>query len=258
MIEYLYKGFYNFESPLETISSGPTKPDWISRIWKTEPNDTTSNQSAASDDITPHYTKPLPSLVASSSQSEPQQQVNGRVAPIPSRLVIHASVYCMADQYDIPILKTFALCKYSVLALTAWKSPFFIPSLKLIYDRTPSRLPMIDDLRAVAAKTAADHSQYFLDRVEFLECCTENSEIALDVMRMMMVLKQREYVVAWKPEKVWCQTDKTHELMYLPPLTGFGTGTVGSNGVYTRLMKGLGRSEGGRYKCLRCWRTIPF
>lgn len=242
------------------ISSTPEpsqlKPDWVSRIWKSEPSPTAAGRShpAAFLDITPHYTTPLPSLF--SSRTVPEQQATGRVAPTPSRLVTHASVYCMAEQYDIPRLKTFALCKYSVLALVAWESPFFIPSIKLIYERTPSRVPMIDDLRAVASKTAADHSQYFLDRVDFLECCTENSEIALDVMRMMMVLRQREYHVDWKTKKVWCKVDRSHELVYIPQLGGFGVGSLSSNSVSTRSIQGFGRYEGGRYKCLRCGHTV--
>lgn len=259
MLNYMYKGFYDFQTPTSSIEYKPdstsTKQEWISWIWRTETNGSLNCPPAASPDVTPSYATPQPSRISTSSAPNIQLQTHGRVAPIPSRLITHASVYCIAEQYDLPRLKNYALCKYAGLAPSAWKSPFFIPSLKLIYDRTPSRTPMIDDLRAIAAKTAAEHSQYFLDRTDFLEACTENGEMATDVLRMTLVIRQMELKVDWKP-KVWCAVDPKHDLVYIPQLAGFGMGQMGFNGMSTMAMQGFGSKTGGKFKCVHCGHIV--
>ena len=244
MMNYLYKGCYDLEDPLH-IAAPPTdysllQPDWISRIWKT-------SKRPINPDIIPRYLGPhqIPQSSSSVSSGDDLFPPDAKVR-IPSKLLTHANVYCMAEQYDIPKLKNYALCKYASIVPTAWKSPYFLTSLRFIYDNTCALETGIDDLRAVAAKTAAENACYFLDRVDFLECCVENGEIGLDVLRMTLALRKIELRVNWKPT-VECPANSKHPLLYIPHMMAFGAWNARNEG---------GTMAAARYKCLECGNVV--
>jgi hypothetical protein len=264
MMNYFYKGYYDFEVFSITHSFPPPAqlsppPSLRSRILgpSAPPKPpTTTPVYANSMDIHPHYTTPLPNPHSprSSTSSDSSQTLRpaflSAALPPPSRIMAHASVYILAEQYDIAGLKSLALGKYASLIPTAWKSPYFIPSLKLIFENTPT-LSTPDSLRLVAARAAAEHAKELLDRTDFLELLNENGEIAIDILRMSLVLRQEAMgCIGGKWVTRGCRKDRSHDVVYVPGMVGIGT-TPGTGGGMGSLM-GFGNKTVGRYKCTVC------
>ena len=78
----------------------------------------------------------------------------------------------------------------------------------------------------------------------------DDGEMATDVMRMMLVVRERQVPVDWKA-KLKCNVDKGHELMFIPQMMGFGVGNVGQVS-----MQGFGRTTGGKYRCVVCGHIV--
>src|SRR6266487_2850295 len=126
MMNYFYKGFYDFEiSSTHSLPSPPQCPtpaSLRSRILGPSPPPkppTTTPAYVSSMDIHPHYTTPLShshsprsSTSSDSSQALSPAYISAALPP-PSRIMAHASVYILAEQYDIAGLKSLALGKYA-------------------------------------------------------------------------------------------------------------------------------------------------
>lgn len=246
----MYKGWYDFDKPLVSISSTPHPPQrQQQRPWSWLLSSETQNPNTSATDLTPHYATPHSTITRSPTLLQETATSHTRKAPYPSRLLTHAAVYCMAEQYHIPRLKNHALCKYATLITTTWKTPFFVPSIAVIYEGTPSLSSRMDDLRAVAVRTAAENLAYFLDRIEFLEICTENGEIATDILKASLNLRML-HVGGTKRHS--CKVDPSHDLVYIPALSAFGVRRSENQTTSGTSMHGFGTNIGGRYKCVSC------
>ena len=87
-----------------------------------------------------------------------------------------------------------------------------------------------------------------LDRVDFLELCAENGEIATDVLKASLNLRMMDCGGG----RGRCKVNSKHDLVYVPLLAGFGVGSALAGGGSTRSMQGFGSNSGGRYKCVIC------
>lgn len=96
-------------------------------------------------------------------------------------LLLHARVYAVAEQYDMPDLKTLAKEKYEESVGRNWNSASFVASLKIIYETTPES---DRDLKGVALAVAGQNVEALCDRPEFVELCTEYAEITYDILKV--------------------------------------------------------------------------
>lgn len=98
-----------------------------------------------------------------------------------SPLILHARVYAIAGQYNIPKLKDVAKLKYScIIHPEIFNTSVFVKSLELIYDTTPES---DKGLRNIAVETATDQIKDLCAREDFKVLCTSRGDIAFDIMR---------------------------------------------------------------------------
>lgn len=98
-------------------------------------------------------------------------------------LLLHANLYAVAEQYNIPTLKKAALDKYTTCVVTHWNDTAFVVSLKLIYEATPET---DKDLRKVAIQAAAEQIVVVMDKGDFLTITKEDGDLATDILKAVV------------------------------------------------------------------------
>lgn len=101
-----------------------------------------------------------------------------------SLLQLHARMFALADQYDIPDLGTVALRKYYSRCKVSWDPVEFLLSIHEVYETTPS---CINELRHTACTAIRNHLPGMLQDETvaemYEEVLTENVEFAKDLLK---------------------------------------------------------------------------
>lgn len=104
--------------------------------------------------------------------------------PDMSLLQLHARMFALADQYDIPSLGTLALRKYSSRCTVSWNPIEFLGSIQIVYETTPS---CIRQLRKTVCMVIRKHLPSMLREEHVAQMCeevfTENVEFTKDLLR---------------------------------------------------------------------------
>jgi speckle-type POZ protein len=101
-----------------------------------------------------------------------------------SPLQLHARMFALADQYDIPGLSTIALEKYSSRCAVSWVPMEFLASIQDVYETTPI---CIRQLRDTACMAIRKHLPKMLDDTDVAEMyekiLVENPGFVRDLLR---------------------------------------------------------------------------
>lgn len=103
-----------------------------------------------------------------------------------SPLVVHAHVYAIAEQYDIPVLKKYAMEEYEEEVSDHWNTVGFSDSIRILYELTPEN---DREMKKIAMKVVGDRIKQLLDRGEFVSLCRDNGEIAFDALAASQLAK---------------------------------------------------------------------
>lgn len=103
--------------------------------------------------------------------------------PINDAESVHAKVYAIADRYDIPSLKQYAVHKYVKQATNSLKlgqyNPF-ITSIPFLYENI---MQFDTKLQQRGLGLIHDYRQSLMKQTEFIDMLTENPGIAMDIMK---------------------------------------------------------------------------
>jgi hypothetical protein len=95
-------------------------------------------------------------------------------------LLIHTSVYLLADEKDISALKRLAKQRYEETVPGGWNSPEFCTSLRKIFDETPENDRSFWDM---ARDLAGERAKELMDRGEFVSLCKERGDISTEIFK---------------------------------------------------------------------------
>jgi hypothetical protein len=113
-------------------------------------------------------------------------------------LVTLASIYVVAEKYDVQPLKLLTQTKYEAIVSKAWNTEHFVRSLEVIYDGT-QEMSEPDSLRDLAIKTAAMHAKELMIREDFMNLCKDRGDFATDVLQASLVQTQAAATAASRP-----------------------------------------------------------
>jgi speckle-type POZ protein len=101
-----------------------------------------------------------------------------------SLLQLHARMFALADQYDVPSLGALSLRKYSSRCTVSWNSIKFLVSVQDVYETTPS---CIRQLRKTACIAIQKHLPSMLQDEYIAQMCegvtTEYVKFTKDLLR---------------------------------------------------------------------------
>lgn len=123
-----------------------------------------------------------PALEPALPASEPVPAVpipNPSLTPAKA-LLIHTSVYLLADEKDISTLKELAMQRYKEAARDGWNSSEFCTSLKTIFDETPESDRSFWNM---ARELAGEKAKKLMDRGEFVTLCKERGDIGTEIFK---------------------------------------------------------------------------
>lgn len=104
-------------------------------------------------------------------------------------LLLHAQVYVIAEQYNVPGLKKSASDKYEETAISGWDTSAFVKSLQLIYEAT---LQSDKGIRKIISKAAAQHGKDLVKCDDFLKLCTEVGEVGCDILKVGLIRRKEQ------------------------------------------------------------------
>ncbi|RYN15717.1 hypothetical protein AA0119_g13004 [Alternaria tenuissima] len=106
---------------------------------------------------------------------------SGSATGIASPMVFNVKVYSIADNYEIPALKTIASQKFKESVKTCWNMDDFPPAIAEVYGSTP---PNDQGLRSVIVDVACEHITELLQKQGFCDILEETAGFALDLVQV--------------------------------------------------------------------------
>ncbi|KAI9742727.1 MAG: hypothetical protein M1835_003024 [Candelina submexicana] len=117
-------------------------------------------------------------------------------------VLLHARVYIIADEFDIPALKMLAKEKFKRIVETDWNNESFSLAVKEIYEL----LPKDRGLRDVVVQVAREHVKALRDRGDFNAMLKEKPEFTVDLLdKVLNVEATREDEVEKSDADAWDQ-----------------------------------------------------
>jgi hypothetical protein len=121
-----------------------------------------------------------------------------------SVLQLHAQMFLLADQYDIPALLSIAMRKFQARCIRSWNTLEFLHSMRDLYKLAP---PSIVRLRKSACLVIREHLPEMLDDAVTAECY---EKIVLEVPEFARDLLQ-SYIQS--PLLGFCDTCRSNQSM---------------------------------------------
>lgn len=94
-------------------------------------------------------------------------------------LITNATVYILADKYDVQSLKKVAAHKYAEMVKDRWSNETFVESARLVYDNI---IANNDILKEVIIEAMHSNLSMLMDRGDFLGLLRGNGDIATDIL----------------------------------------------------------------------------
>ena len=101
-----------------------------------------------------------------------------------SAVILHAHVYAIAEEFIVPLLKSYAAQKCEE-AMSVWNIVDFVEGLKIIYGIAIGSEHV---LKEAVLRNAAEHTKDLCESSEFAALCKENGEVAFDILKASLAV----------------------------------------------------------------------